>query len=388
VYVVIDGDGAIFQDKYLSAGADGGAQAAQDLYAKIRTNVATLYPEANTQEWSIVVNVILNVEGVFKPLQANGIIKSIGDLHGFGRAFARTQPLFSFVDVGYGKEQADHKIRENLRFMIRIGQCKHVLFGPCHDNGYLPVLEEYKRNPSFASRITLLSGTAPEPGFRQLGFGIEKYGDIFRTAALGPAVPTQHHPPSPKSTPPSTTPPSGPVSTAGPKPLTTPLANSSYAKASTTDQNPIVITVATKKPAVRKFYLVNAYDERIDMELPRPDPAAEKRYMERVRKLGYNYCNKYHLLDDCPNGSYCCYEHGEKLPPAEIGVLRFKCRNLKCTDGSYCAQVDCPFSHHCRMGNRCTLDNCRFAESHGTNLVRGFETSFTLLPPLRRVKLD
>ena len=46
--------------------------------------------------------------------------------------------MFSFIDVGSGKERADHKIRETLRLFLPIAQCKHVFFGPCHDNGYLP----------------------------------------------------------------------------------------------------------------------------------------------------------------------------------------------------------------------------------------------------------
>ncbi|KAL0764043.1 hypothetical protein CaCOL14_013370 [Colletotrichum acutatum] len=53
---------------------------------------------------------------------------------GFGRVW-RAQPLFSFIDVGTGKESADHKIREMLCIMVRIGQCKLVFSGPCHDNG-------------------------------------------------------------------------------------------------------------------------------------------------------------------------------------------------------------------------------------------------------------
>ncbi|KAK7433410.1 C-x8-C-x5-C-x3-H type zinc finger protein, partial [Colletotrichum acutatum] len=35
---------------------------------------------------------------------------------GFGRVW-RAQPLFSFIDVGTGKESADHKIREMLCIM-------------------------------------------------------------------------------------------------------------------------------------------------------------------------------------------------------------------------------------------------------------------------------
>jgi hypothetical protein len=35
-------------------------------------------------------------------------------------------------------------------------QCKHVIFGGCHDNGYLPTLDPYKRDQNTAPRISLL----------------------------------------------------------------------------------------------------------------------------------------------------------------------------------------------------------------------------------------
>lgn len=57
----------------------------------------------------------------------------------FGRGFGAARPLFNFIDVGRGKERADHKIRESLRLYMPLAQCRHVFFGPCHDNGYLNV---------------------------------------------------------------------------------------------------------------------------------------------------------------------------------------------------------------------------------------------------------
>lgn len=260
--------------------------------------------------------------------------------------------------------------------MIRLGQCKHVFFGPCHDNGYLPVLEEYKRNPAFATRFSLISGTPPELGFRQLGFAIDKYDDIFRTSNLAPRAPAS--PPSRLSSPRSGTPLPTPVTSVG-----------SYTKAAPGSLNSMTISLGSKKPGagLRKSYLVNAFEERLDSDLPRADPAAEKRYADRVAKLGYNYCNKYHLLDNCPNGDYCNYEHGEKLPAPELSVLRLKCRSLKCVDTYYCDKFDCPFSHHCKMGNKCTLNNCRWVDTHHVDLVsfppRGSDCSAGL--PLLRV---
>ena len=63
----------------------------------------------------------------------------MANLAEFGRGFGAARPLFNFIDVGRGKERADHKIRESLRLYLPNAQCRHVFFGPCHDNGYLNV---------------------------------------------------------------------------------------------------------------------------------------------------------------------------------------------------------------------------------------------------------
>ena len=75
--------------------------------------------------------------------------------------------MFCFIDAGAGKERADHKIRETLRLYLPMAQCKHVFFGPSHDNGYIVVLERYRRE--YASKLTLVETRPAEPGFLELG---------------------------------------------------------------------------------------------------------------------------------------------------------------------------------------------------------------------------
>ena len=96
-----------------------------------------MYPDSNSADWSLVVHIILNMQGLGNKLQSCGIINNQNELAAFGRAFGLAQPLFSFIDVGSGKEHADHKVRETLRLFLPNNQCKHVWFGPMHDNGYL-----------------------------------------------------------------------------------------------------------------------------------------------------------------------------------------------------------------------------------------------------------
>ncbi|KAI7285903.1 hypothetical protein KC345_g1484 [Hortaea werneckii] len=90
---VLDGDGAIFQDFLYSQGKDGGAEAAH--IQRLRR--------------SIVVYVILNLQGLGMKLASENIISNPNELAAFGRAFGAAQPHFNFIDVGAGKERADHK---------------------------------------------------------------------------------------------------------------------------------------------------------------------------------------------------------------------------------------------------------------------------------------
>ncbi|KAF2212345.1 hypothetical protein CERZMDRAFT_22211, partial [Cercospora zeae-maydis SCOH1-5] len=183
--VLIDGDGAIFSDDLYGMGKDGGAEAAHQLHKEVQRHLKAIYPDSNgTAEMSdclqatSVVQVVLNMSGLAAKLQSCGIIMSSNELLAFGRSFGLAQPLFSFVDVGGGKERADHKLREHLRLYLRIAQCKHVFFAPCHDNGYLPVLESYRKEHS--SRMTLIETRPAEPGYVELGLSRIQMPNLFR----------------------------------------------------------------------------------------------------------------------------------------------------------------------------------------------------------------
>lgn len=156
-----------FQDYLWAQGKDGGADAAHLLNAEITKHLKAMYPDAPVDDWTIVVHVILNLQGLAAKLQRCGIVTNPNEVLAFGRAFGLAQPLFSFIDAGAGKERADHKIRETLRLFLPQSQCKHVFFGPCHDTGYIVVLERYKRE--HASRLTLIETRPAEPGFVDLG---------------------------------------------------------------------------------------------------------------------------------------------------------------------------------------------------------------------------
>lgn len=94
-------------------GRDGGAEAAHRLNIEVQTYLKSALPDANVDDWSVVCQVILNQQGLANKLQNCGIIMSPNELSAFGRAFALAQPLFSFVDVGAGKERVGKDARQN-----------------------------------------------------------------------------------------------------------------------------------------------------------------------------------------------------------------------------------------------------------------------------------
>lgn len=101
-----------FHDALLKAGREGGSDAAHKLITEIRNHLQERHEGAG--HWSVMVQVYSNLDGLARKLYSVGIIKSAMDLHEFSRSFSLNQPLFSFIDVGSGKERADHKIRGKL----------------------------------------------------------------------------------------------------------------------------------------------------------------------------------------------------------------------------------------------------------------------------------
>ena len=55
--------------------------------------------------------VVANVMGLAKAMQRDGSIDDVSELKEFTQGFTQARAGFDFIDVGYGKERADSKIR-------------------------------------------------------------------------------------------------------------------------------------------------------------------------------------------------------------------------------------------------------------------------------------
>ncbi|EKG09369.1 Zinc finger CCCH-type protein [Macrophomina phaseolina MS6] len=363
VLALIDGDGAIFTEDLLRAGVEGGSDAAHKLQSEMN-HILDVY-EGAAGNWSVMVYIYANVEGLSRKLASVGIIKSPVELYTFTRAFNLHQPLFNFIDVGSGKERADHKIKEMLRLFTTNIQCKHIIFSGCHDNGYLPCLDPYKHDLSNANRISLLETTPVQPGFTALKFKTVRFSSVFRLDEL-PERPPPVNPIIVKTV-------SSHQTIVSPQRVQLPISKgarsatpvptqSSCATVRKKGMNTKDISIAPVKPRERKFVLLNAYDQRIDEKLAKVERDALDRFHAKIQKQ--KMCNEYHLKGSCSLGGSCPYHHGEKLSPVERLVLQHKVRNIPCSFLNNCREVNCYYGHNCPYDECSRGNNCYFSMTH------------------------
>ncbi|KAI1448757.1 hypothetical protein F5Y02DRAFT_280433 [Annulohypoxylon stygium] len=378
VFAIIDGDGACFREDWIIKGAEGGAIAAEQLRLDIKQHLKDIYPDVNIDLWNIIVQIDLNIDGLSKKLEKIGFVKTSKDLPDFTCGFSRAQGLFSIIDVGWGKEQADFKVRETLRLMIHNLQCKHIIFGPCHDKGYIVELRPHQLDTSISTKLSLLETTVAPRDFQELRLRRVKFPNVFRSEPLPNRPPSS--PPALMSPPtqmdfseiaseiaPGTPPVVNSMipSTWAPP---TPTAKESRKFMSTQDDSAIPTTPPLK------YYLTNASGERVDEGLPYTGPEVESRLQMRsasedriAKKKGP--CNRWHINGRCDIYN-CLYYHGERLGPEEQIALKRRARGTFCAKRSACRDPDCLWGHHCRYGGKCTRQwECAFNEVHHVDAV-------------------
>ena len=128
VLVLVDGDGYIFQSKFFQNKESGGAEAAQQLLSDVKTYVKANPSKDISTDFEVMVNVYANKKGLAKTLAEAGYLSGEAELESFFRQFNQSQPLFHFIDCGYGKESADAKLRgesPNLRNALACSLAGH-----------------------------------------------------------------------------------------------------------------------------------------------------------------------------------------------------------------------------------------------------------------------
>ncbi|KAI4247084.1 MAG: hypothetical protein L6R42_009737, partial [Xanthoria sp. 1 TBL-2021] len=98
-----------FRETFLNKNEAGGKLAADELLTRVKQYINNL--NLDVENTDVVVRAYANVRGLGKACVKNNLMKSTADLGLVANGFTGRHPLFDFVDVGLGKERADHKIR-------------------------------------------------------------------------------------------------------------------------------------------------------------------------------------------------------------------------------------------------------------------------------------
>lgn len=247
--------------------------------------------------------------------------------------------------------------------------CRHIIFGGCHDAGYLLNLDQFKHNEAKASRITLLETTPAYRGFADLQhFKRANFDDVFKNEPLSDSAPApaintvvaaaQSPPPSahPTITRSSTnkTPPAASVlpgvnlSPGTPAPSVTATESSEDSTWASvgktvnerTNSAPTAPGSVSRGNTKKKYAYFNKKDERLDEPLPARDSNSAQALDARMKKTGKKMCNNFHLGGSCTQGAFCYFQHEPRLPVGELIALRYKARSLACNN-HYCEDIDC-----------------------------------------------
>ena len=169
----------IFHEDLIRKGIEGGKQAANALRDTVLEQCHEL---ANQME--VVAKVCANVAGLSKAMLRDGSLASAEDLRNFTLGFTQGRASFDFVDVGHGKERADSKIKECMRWHLRNHNCKQILLGISHDAGYAPFLEEVVSSGDDRNRVTIIEGPPIVQELSATNIQIMPLNNIFRTDKL------------------------------------------------------------------------------------------------------------------------------------------------------------------------------------------------------------
>lgn len=341
--------------------------AAHQLRTDIEKHIKALHPVAKEAPWDIIVQVVLNLEGVARKLHKVDLYKGTSLISAFSQGFCQAQGLFSIVDVGKNKKQADFKLCEMLRVMADNLHCKCIIFGPCQDDGYKIELKPYLLGIPIFARLSLLETTPPPHGFQEVGLRRVRFPDVFRSEAL-PVEPPRNVSASPSTK-------------SEPKPSITPPWNGTNSLITGFKRSMSLSSEKATKPVNFEYYLVNSSGERIDEPLPKVSEQAEKRYYDRGEKEKRGACNNYHLYGACEKG--CTYYHGVRLDADQQLVHRRRTRGTPCIYNP-CKNPRCYWAHHCMRGKKCLRPRCRFAETHDMDLV----SCLRLFPLPSRVSME
>ncbi|KAF4447780.1 c-x8-c-x5-c-x3-h zinc finger protein [Fusarium austroafricanum] len=378
ILILIDGDGLIFDNRYISQGLEGGKEAARDLH----TVIANLCAHERTGSLEIICHVVANVSGLSKALCRDGSIEDPSLMREFALGFTQAKTFFDFIDVGYGKERADYKIQETARWHLRNQNCQHIMLGIGHDAGYAPFLDQLLENNESPRCVSLLRGGPMVRELEKSGFKtLELEGSIFRTTKLVEKSQPLTQKPSAQRTESikiQSSPATMPTQAAVLTPATSTASMSpphTWAKVTKSASPPPKLTMPLppkqdKNKAVNKTRVQPAWSPG-----PRgldPPVSVNIQVMETIKRRSGSdkLCNNHYLRGPCSRIDICPFVHSHEPSQDEWNALAMLARQNPCTSGQDCEVDDCIYGHNCpNVANGvCTRQYCKFkVDAHPPN---------------------
>ncbi|KAF9766626.1 hypothetical protein IL306_000949 [Fusarium sp. DS 682] len=384
--VVVDGDGYIFDERFVKDGEEGGSRAAKQLNDTIKDSLR----RKGLESCEVMVRVYANLTGLSKALCKNGLAGAEKrSFSSFTAGFNRSYGLADFIDAGELKENADFKLKAILRLYADNAQCKHIYFAACHDVGYVSDLIPFRGN---RERFTLIRTPSLlfHKEFDRLGMNVEELPGVFRHMPLTYAYFTAQTKTSLASS-------TNMNKVSSPYTNSTTKATSNdgngvcsfymqgncrygsgckfpHVDSKTSSQNstpsPSTIGTSTRNFAgdwrrgsnmtksnieclPRKEEIpdglvpINASEERLDAYIPPPDPEA----VRRLRNLSQEkrFCNNAQLYNSCDDDN-CPYEH-TPIDTELLPALEHLSRSVMCTRRGGCRRANCPYGHVCQRAD-------------------------------------
>ncbi|KAH6643112.1 hypothetical protein C7974DRAFT_117267 [Boeremia exigua] len=275
------------------------------------------------------------MDGISGHLSRVGLIKSSVALWDFAKGFSQAHAGSDFVFVGSGKDRADKKIKGVFEQFVKNPTCRHIVFGACHDNGYVRLLEDFTEDQAVVERITLLHSFSVGKEFQRLPFRSMTMKSIFPTW-----LPEISRISTPNSSP-------GALARVVSHSPTGDMQASLVSGKETSNG-----TLACGRDLPQRV-LVNATGQRVDEKLSNPSQAAVLSWSHKIKVVKMRYCRMYQLSDGCPGN--CGYSHGP-LSDEEKLVYRLNLRREVCRTGLGCRDWRCYYRHNCF----CNKQLCKF----------------------------
>ncbi|KAJ2916502.1 hypothetical protein MD484_g3893, partial [Candolleomyces efflorescens] len=369
VVVLVDGDGAIFDDKLIEKGQAGGHAAASRLSSSVNQHILLTEGGTDHQLWA---HVFLNRRGLADALGRAGLLGAKHKLEDFMIGFNQATERFTMVDVGSAKEAADAKIKSLLESEIKMPQTAKIVFGGSHDNGYVTTLRSHI-TAGFKHKLILLpSYTEVATGISELELPLLDIPDLFMREKLNVANSSNMsiYPVSGKS---------GTASSVGSTdeaiaPHPGPLNPPSYSTIAMLRAAPRASTSTSDLDSGLSSASSNETDDALSRA---PTVAGPPKLSRRINphlplsKQKPPPCTLFYLAN-CKHGAGCRYGHNYLLLPEHYDEIRENARKAPCpaaNQGEVCTWgKDCCYGHKCPQTTKCyflKLGKCKFQGPSG-----------------------